>query len=44
MEIRDYLKTGKVLMFDGAMGTMLQRNGLKMGENRKLKPKTIREH
>ena len=33
MEIRDYLKTGKVLMFDGAMGTMLQRNGLKMGEN-----------
>lgn len=33
MKIREYLKSDRVLMFDGAMGTMLQKNGLKMGEN-----------
>ncbi len=33
MKIREYLKSNRVLIFDGAMGTMLQRNGIKMGEN-----------
>lgn len=33
VEIREYLKQDKVLIFDGAMGTMLQNKGLKTGEN-----------
>ena len=32
MEIRQYLKNN-ILIFDGAMGTMLQQKGLKLGEN-----------
>ncbi|MBC5998224.1 homocysteine methyltransferase [Romboutsia ilealis] len=32
MEIKEYIKDN-VLIFDGAMGTMLQKNGLQMGEN-----------
>ena len=32
MDVRDYIKNN-ILLFDGAMGTMLQRNGLKIGEN-----------
>ena len=36
MEIREYLKKDKVLIFDGAMGTMLQNNGLRTGENPEL--------
>lgn len=32
MEIRDYIKDN-ILIFDGAMGTMLQQIGLKIGEN-----------
>lgn len=32
MEIRDYIKDN-ILIFDGAMGTMLQQKGLKIGEN-----------
>ncbi|MGL5694956.1 MAG: homocysteine S-methyltransferase family protein, partial [Peptostreptococcaceae bacterium] len=32
MGIREYIKDN-ILIFDGAMGTMLQQNGLKMGEN-----------
>lgn len=31
-KIKDRLKTGKPLLFDGAMGTMLQKAGLKLGE------------
>lgn len=32
MEIKEYIKDN-ILIFDGAMGTMLQKNGLQMGEN-----------
>lgn len=32
VEIKEYIKDN-ILIFDGAMGTMLQRNGLQMGEN-----------
>ena len=32
MELIDYIKNN-ILIFDGAMGTMLQQNGLKIGEN-----------
>ncbi|MBO3445172.1 homocysteine S-methyltransferase family protein [Clostridium sp. CCUG 7971] len=32
MEIREYIKNN-ILIFDGAMGTMLQQKGLKIGEN-----------
>lgn len=32
MTFRDYLASGKYLIFDGAMGTMLQQAGLKPGE------------
>ena len=32
MEIREYIKNN-ILLFDGAMGTMLQDKGLKIGEN-----------
>ena len=32
MEIRELIKDN-ILVFDGAMGTMLQKNGLKLGEN-----------
>lgn len=32
MEIREYIKDN-ILIFDGAMGTMLQQKGLKIGEN-----------
>lgn len=32
VEIKEYIKNN-ILIFDGAMGTMLQKNGLKMGEN-----------
>ncbi|WP_250675453.1 homocysteine S-methyltransferase family protein [Paraclostridium ghonii] len=32
MEIRDYIKDN-ILIFDGAIGTMLQDNGMKIGEN-----------
>ena len=33
MSFRDALKSGKRLLFDGAMGTMLQRRGLPAGES-----------
>lgn len=32
MEVRNYIKEN-ILVFDGAMGTMLQKKGLKLGEN-----------
>ena len=32
MEIKEYLKDN-ILIFDGAMGTMLQKNGLQIGDN-----------
>lgn len=32
MQLIDYIKNN-VLIFDGAMGTMLQKRGLKLGEN-----------
>lgn len=32
MGIREYIKNN-ILIFDGAMGTMLQKKGLKLGEN-----------
>ncbi len=32
MNIKEYMKSN-ILLFDGAMGTMLQQNGLKIGEN-----------
>ena len=32
MEVKEYIKNN-VLVFDGAMGTMLQKKGLKLGEN-----------
>lgn len=32
MDVREYIKNN-ILIFDGAMGTMLQRAGLKLGEN-----------
>ncbi|MDD6795798.1 MAG: homocysteine S-methyltransferase family protein [Clostridiaceae bacterium] len=32
MEIKEFIKDN-ILVFDGAMGTMLQKNGLKLGEN-----------
>ncbi|KEI07034.1 homocysteine methyltransferase [Clostridium botulinum] len=32
MLVREYIKD-KILVFDGAMGTMLQKSGLKLGEN-----------
>ncbi|WP_297424401.1 homocysteine S-methyltransferase family protein [Clostridium sp.] len=35
MEIKEYIKNN-ILIFDGAMGTMLQRKGLKLGENPEL--------
>ncbi|MGL5330232.1 MAG: homocysteine S-methyltransferase family protein, partial [Peptostreptococcaceae bacterium] len=35
MEVKEYIKNN-ILIFDGAMGTMLQQNGLKMGENPEL--------
>ena len=31
MDIKQYLQSGKRLIFDGAMGTMLQRKGLPAG-------------
>ena len=35
MKIKDYIKNN-ILIFDGAMGTMLQQNGLEIGENPEL--------
>ncbi|EKQ53181.1 MAG: 5-methyltetrahydrofolate--homocysteine methyltransferase [Clostridium sp. Maddingley MBC34-26] len=35
VEIKEYIKNN-ILIFDGAMGTMLQRKGLKLGENPEL--------
>lgn len=35
MDIKEYIKNN-ILIFDGAMGTMLQQKGLKMGENTEL--------
>ena len=35
MKIKDYIKDN-ILIFDGAMGTMLQQNGLEIGENPEL--------
>ena len=32
MEVKEYIKNN-ILVFDGAMGTMLQKKGLKLGEN-----------
>ena len=32
MDVREYIKNN-ILLFDGAMGTMLQQKGLKIGEN-----------
>ena len=32
MKVIEYIKDN-ILLFDGAMGTMLQKNGLQMGEN-----------
>ena len=32
MNVRDFIKDN-ILIFDGAMGTMLQQKGLKIGEN-----------
>ena len=32
MEVKELIKDN-ILVFDGAMGTMLQKNGLKLGEN-----------
>lgn len=32
MDVREYIKNN-ILIFDGAMGTMLQKSGLKLGEN-----------
>ena len=32
MDIKEYLKDN-ILIFDGAMGTMLQKEGLHIGEN-----------
>lgn len=35
MDIKEYIKNN-ILIFDGAMGTMLQQKGLKMGDNTEL--------
>ena len=35
MELKDFIKDN-ILVFDGAMGTMLQKKGLKLGENPEL--------
>ncbi|WP_077860068.1 homocysteine S-methyltransferase family protein [Clostridium sp. BL-8] len=35
MELKEYIKDN-ILIFDGAMGTMLQKKGLKLGENPEL--------
>ena len=32
MDVREYIKNN-ILIFDGAMGTMLQQKGLQIGEN-----------
>ena len=32
VEVKELIKDN-ILVFDGAMGTMLQKNGLKLGEN-----------
>ncbi|MGL5380947.1 homocysteine S-methyltransferase family protein [Clostridium sp.] len=46
MQIRDYIKDN-IFLFDGAMGTMLQKKGLKLGEHPELlnikEPKLIEE-
>lgn len=46
MGLKDYIKDN-ILIFDGAMGTMLQKKGLKLGENPELlnitKPSIIEE-
>ena len=36
MEIKKYLKDN-LLIFDGAMGTMLQREGLSIGDNPEIR-------
>ena len=35
MDVREYIQDN-ILIFDGAMGTMLQQKGLKRGENTDL--------
>mgnify|MGYP002516708009 CR=1 FL=1 len=35
MDVREYIKNN-ILLFDGAMGTMLKDKGLKIGENQEV--------